>query len=262
MGKIVVVNNLTLDGVTQGLGHPDEDTRGGFEHGGWGLPYGDTVQGEAMGKAMAQTQGILMGRRTYEDFYGFWPHQTDNPYTEVLNQTPKYVASSTASEPSRGRTPPCSPVTWPPRSRPCGTDPMARSRSWAAASWSAGSPSRPRRRVPHPHPPADPGTGAAAVRRRRTAPRAATDRLRGHHHRRRHRDLRRPPRPQRLTAIHRRRAAPPCRRRRARPAGLHPPAPPDRTAGGRADRGCLRPGRSAERRAERNRSDARPHRHA
>ena len=93
MGKIVVVNNLTLDGVTQGLGRPDEDTRGGFEHGGWGLPYGDAVQGEAMGKAMAQTLGILMGRRTYEDFYGFWPHQTDNPYTEVLNQTPKYVAS-------------------------------------------------------------------------------------------------------------------------------------------------------------------------
>ena len=99
MGKIVVVNNVTLDGVTQGLGRPDEDTRGGFEHGGWGLPYGDAVQGEAMGKAMAQTLGILMGRRTYEDFYGFWPHQTDNPYTEVLNQTPKYVASSTASEP-------------------------------------------------------------------------------------------------------------------------------------------------------------------
>jgi hypothetical protein len=47
---------------------------------GWGLPYGDAVQGEAMGNAMAQTQGILMGRRNYEDFYGFWPQQTDNPH--------------------------------------------------------------------------------------------------------------------------------------------------------------------------------------
>ena len=93
MGKIVVVNNVTLDGVTQGLGRPDEDTRGGFEHGGWGIPYADQVQGEAMGKSMAQTRGILLGRRTYEDFYGYWPKQTDNPYTEVLNQTPKYVAS-------------------------------------------------------------------------------------------------------------------------------------------------------------------------
>ncbi len=99
MGKIVVVNNVTLDGVTQGLGRPDEDTRGGFEHGGWGIPYADQVQGETMGKSMAQTRGILLGRRTYEDFYGFWPKQTDNPYTEVLNQTPKYVASTTATEP-------------------------------------------------------------------------------------------------------------------------------------------------------------------
>jgi dihydrofolate reductase len=99
MGKIVVVNNVTLDGVTQGLGRPDEDTRGGFEYGGWGIPYGDQVQGEAMGKSMAQARGILLGRRTYEDFYGYWPKQTDNPYTEVLNQTPKYVASTTATEP-------------------------------------------------------------------------------------------------------------------------------------------------------------------
>ena len=97
MGKIVVVNNVTLDGVTQGPGRPDEDTRGGFEYGGWGIPYADQMQGEAMGKSMAQA--ILLGRRTYEDFYGYWPKQTDNPYTEVLNQTPKYVASTTAAEP-------------------------------------------------------------------------------------------------------------------------------------------------------------------
>ena len=99
MGKIVVVNNVTLDGVTQGPGRPDEDTRYGFEHGGWGIPYSDHVQGEAMGKSMAQSRGILLGRRTYEDFYDYWPKQADNPYTEVLNQAPKYVASTTATEP-------------------------------------------------------------------------------------------------------------------------------------------------------------------
>jgi dihydrofolate reductase len=99
MGKIVVVNSVTLDGVTQSPGRPDEDTRGGFEHGGWAIPYADQAQGEAMGRSMAQSRGILLGRRTYEDFYGFWPKQIGNPYTEVLNQTPKYVASTTASEP-------------------------------------------------------------------------------------------------------------------------------------------------------------------
>jgi dihydrofolate reductase len=99
MGKIMVVNNVTLDGVTQGPGRPDEDTRGGFEYGGWGIPYADQVQGQAMGKSMAQSRGILLGRRTYEDFYGYWPKQRDNPYTEVLNQAPKYVASNTATEP-------------------------------------------------------------------------------------------------------------------------------------------------------------------
>ncbi|HJY45629.1 MAG TPA: hypothetical protein VJ301_13485 [Propionibacteriaceae bacterium] len=54
MGKILVVNSVTLDGVTQGLGRPDEDTRGGFEHGGWGTPYVDQVQGETMTKSTSR----------------------------------------------------------------------------------------------------------------------------------------------------------------------------------------------------------------
>ncbi|MGH3366026.1 MAG: dihydrofolate reductase family protein [Nocardioidaceae bacterium] len=99
MGKLVVVSNVTLDGVTQGLGRSDEDTREGFEHGGWGVPYGDEVMGREMTKSMGSTRALLFGRRTYQDFFSVWPQQKDNPYSEVLNNTQKYVASTTLSEP-------------------------------------------------------------------------------------------------------------------------------------------------------------------
>ena len=99
MGKIVVFNNVTLDGVMQAPGRPDEDTRGGFPHGGWAIPYTDPSMGKAAGESMATTGGILLGRWTYQDFYKVWPSRTDNPFTEVLNNTPKYVASRTLKEP-------------------------------------------------------------------------------------------------------------------------------------------------------------------
>jgi dihydrofolate reductase len=99
MSKIVVIENLTLDGVMQAPGRPDEDPRGGFRHGGWALPYSDAVLGSFMAERMATTRALVLGRRTYEDFAGFWPKQTDNPYTEVLDNTTKYVASSTLAEP-------------------------------------------------------------------------------------------------------------------------------------------------------------------
>jgi len=99
MRKIVVFMSLTLDGVIQAPGRPDEDRRGGFEHGGWGQPYADAEMGKAAAENGATTDGILLGRRTYEDFYAVWPNQTDNPYTEVLNNTQKYVASTTLKEP-------------------------------------------------------------------------------------------------------------------------------------------------------------------
>jgi hypothetical protein len=86
MSKVVVTNSLTLDGVMQAPGRPDEDRRGGFEHGGWALPYADAVIGEEMGKGMAQSGPLLFGRRTYEDFYAVWPNRPDpNPFTAVLN---------------------------------------------------------------------------------------------------------------------------------------------------------------------------------
>ena len=99
MGKVVVTNNVTLDGVMQAPGRPDEDIRGGFGRGGWALPYNDPVLGRVMGEGMANTGALLLGRRTYEDFASFWPHQRDNPFTEVLDNVQKYVASTTLSEP-------------------------------------------------------------------------------------------------------------------------------------------------------------------
>jgi dihydrofolate reductase len=99
MSKVVVVNNVTLDGVMQAPARPDEDRRGGFARGGWALPYNDEVMAQRMGRNMSQGGSLLLGRRTYEDFYGVWPNRTDNPYTEVLNNTQKYVASTTLAEP-------------------------------------------------------------------------------------------------------------------------------------------------------------------
>ena len=100
MSRVVVTNSVTLDGVMQAPGRPDEDARGGFEHGGWAVPYSDPEMLRLMGDRMSETGFLLFGRRTYEDFAGFWPHQTDgNPFTEMLDNTPKFVVSTTLTEP-------------------------------------------------------------------------------------------------------------------------------------------------------------------
>jgi dihydrofolate reductase len=99
MSRLTAVESITLDGVMQAPGRADEDTRGGFVHGGWGVPYADEVMGRAMGERMAGDGGLVLGRRTYEDLFGYWPKQKDNPYTERLNSTRKYVASRTLSDP-------------------------------------------------------------------------------------------------------------------------------------------------------------------
>jgi dihydrofolate reductase len=98
MSRIVVINHLTLDGVMQGPGRPDEDTRDGFELGGWAGPNIDEVVGAAMGARMPQSGGLLLGRRSYEDMLGYWNTQ-DSPFKDMLNDAPKYVASGTLSEP-------------------------------------------------------------------------------------------------------------------------------------------------------------------
>jgi dihydrofolate reductase len=99
MSKVVVFTSLTLDGVTQAPGRPDEDRRGGFEHGGWATPYADPVLGKEARESMAHPGALLFGRRTYEDFYAYWPNRADNPFTAMLNNTQKYVASTTLKEP-------------------------------------------------------------------------------------------------------------------------------------------------------------------
>jgi dihydrofolate reductase len=100
MSKVIVFNHLTLDGVMQAPGRPDEDRRGGFDHGGWARPRGDSVMGSAAGEGMANLGGLLLGRRTYQDFYAYWPNQPEpNPFTAVLNNSQKYVASTTLEEP-------------------------------------------------------------------------------------------------------------------------------------------------------------------
>jgi len=99
MGKLTVFTSVTLDGVMQAPGRPDEDTRGGFRYGGWAQPYNDPVMGKVAADGMAGGGAILLGRRTYEDFAAFWPKQKDNPFTDALNKTQKYVASTTLKEP-------------------------------------------------------------------------------------------------------------------------------------------------------------------
>ena len=103
MGRIVVMNHMTLDGVMQGPGRADEDTRDGFTQGGWGhrSVTPDDAVGKAMGERMAAGGGLagwLFGRRTYEDLLASWNAQ-GGPFKDALNNSPKYVASTTLKEP-------------------------------------------------------------------------------------------------------------------------------------------------------------------
>jgi dihydrofolate reductase len=100
MSNIVISEFLTLDGVMQAPGSSDEDREGGFEHGGWQMPYNDDVAGEAIAKGMSEKGGYLLGRKTYEIFAAFWPNQpSDDPIASALNNLPKYVTSRTLQKP-------------------------------------------------------------------------------------------------------------------------------------------------------------------
>src|SRR5438105_12938464 len=93
MGKVIVMNWVTLDGVMQGPGRPDEDTRDGFERGGWGIPYGDEATVAKMGERMGGDRAFLFGRRTYEQLLASW-NARGGSFKDALNNTRKYVASS------------------------------------------------------------------------------------------------------------------------------------------------------------------------
>jgi len=91
--RVLVVNHVTLDGVMQGPGRPDEDTRGGFRHGGWAQDVDDPAMGAAMGERMGEGFSWLFGRRSYDDMLTHW-NDVGGPFKDGLNQTRKYVASS------------------------------------------------------------------------------------------------------------------------------------------------------------------------
>jgi dihydrofolate reductase len=104
MRKLIVTEFLSLDGVMQAPGAPDEDRSGGFAHGGWQRPYVDDVFAGVASEGMAETGGFLFGRRTYQIMASFWPSQPDDDmFAAVLNSLPKYVASTTLSEPLEWR---------------------------------------------------------------------------------------------------------------------------------------------------------------
>ncbi|MFP5487972.1 MAG: dihydrofolate reductase family protein, partial [Acidimicrobiia bacterium] len=99
--RLVVSQFMSLDGVVQAPGGPDEDTDGGFRHGGWSMPWFDPeVMGGAIDAAMADTDALLVGRRTWQTMAAAWPERTDDddPFTSRMNSITKYVVSSTLTE--------------------------------------------------------------------------------------------------------------------------------------------------------------------
>lgn len=99
MAKLVVVNHVTLDGVMQSPGRPDEDPRDGFAHGGWAIGREDPAMFAQIGKRMAGGGGLLLGRRTYEELFAAWHGRSDNSFSDPLERAPKYVVSRTLTEP-------------------------------------------------------------------------------------------------------------------------------------------------------------------
>ena len=102
--KLTINTNVSVDGVMQGLGGPEEDRRGGFERGGWAMPYFDEETAALTGQVYQRADAFLFGRRTYEVFAGSWgtgswgANQGDNPISVALNTRPKYVASTTLTD--------------------------------------------------------------------------------------------------------------------------------------------------------------------
>jgi len=98
MRKIIAITQLTLDGVMQAPGGPDEDPRSGFTHGGWAMPFGDERIKQVLEETVAVDFDLLLGRRTYDIFASYWPHQGDNPVTKGFDRAVKYVITHRADQ--------------------------------------------------------------------------------------------------------------------------------------------------------------------
>lgn len=98
MRKIIAITQLTLDGVLQGPGGPEEDTSNGFNQGGWFMRFGDEILMQALGEAISGKFDLLLGRRTYDIWAAYWPHHGDNPVGQAFNRATKYVVSNTLRE--------------------------------------------------------------------------------------------------------------------------------------------------------------------
>ena len=97
--RIVVSEFMSLDGVVQGPGGKEEDTDGGFAHGGWSMPFFDPeAMGGAIGEVMDATEALLFGRRTWQTMAAAWPGRAGDPFADRMNEIPKYVASRTLSQ--------------------------------------------------------------------------------------------------------------------------------------------------------------------
>jgi dihydrofolate reductase len=93
MRKIIAITQVTLDGIMQAPGGPEEDPSNGFTHGGWAMPFVDDAAGEVIDETIAGEFDMLLGRRTYEIFAGYWPNQGDNPIAKAFNKATKYVVT-------------------------------------------------------------------------------------------------------------------------------------------------------------------------
>src|SRR5215467_16261507 len=93
MRKIIAITQVTLDGVMQAPGGPEEDRSNGFGHGGWAMPFVDDAAGQVIDEIISNEFDMLLGRRTYEIFAGYWPNQGDHPIAKAFNKATKYVVT-------------------------------------------------------------------------------------------------------------------------------------------------------------------------
>ena len=98
MRKIIAISQVTLDGVMQAPGGPEEDPSNGFVHGGWAMPFVDDAAGEVIGEIIADEFDMLLGRRTYDIFASYWPNHGDNPIGKAFNKATKYVVTHRAGQ--------------------------------------------------------------------------------------------------------------------------------------------------------------------